>query len=322
MSALCEIRGVTVTYRGSADVRAVENVSLTIGRGEIVGLAGESGCGKSTLVMALTRLLDRGGEISEGQILFQGRDLAALSEAELRQLRWSRISLVTQSAMSSLNPVLTVGEQIADAILAHTKATRREAWNRSRELLRAVEVDPERVKSYPHELSGGMRQRVMIAMALALHPDLIVMDEPTTALDVVVQRQIIKKIRELQAQFGFSILFITHDMSLLLAIADRIAIMYAGEIVEIGTRDEIRDAPQHPYTQGLLNSFPSVFEKRALAGIGGSPPSMVRPPAGCRFHERCPAAVAACRTEVPARTVLSDTHAAHCHLLKGGEHRD
>jgi peptide/nickel transport system ATP-binding protein len=317
VSVLCEIRDLSVTYFGDVDVKVIENLNMTIEEGEILGLAGESGCGKSTLAMALTRLLEN-GEISGGQILFRGQDLVRASEEELRKIRWSRISLVTQSAMSSLNPVLTIGEQIVDAIQAHTNTNTRDAWKRAEELLSIVEVDPGRVRSFPHELSGGMRQRVMIAMALALQPELIIMDEPTTALDVVVQKQVIRKIKELQAKFGFSVLFITHDMSLLLSIADRIAIMYAGRLVEIGTCQEIRTAPRHPYTKGLLNSFPSVFERRELSGIGGSPPSMVAPPNGCRFHERCTFAVERCRTEVPGARNLSATHTANCHLLEEG----
>lgn len=317
MSILCEIENLCVTYFGDKDVKAIEDLNLTIERGEIVGLAGESGCGKSTLVKALTRLLEN-GQVSGGKILFQGKDLTRANNEEFRQLRWTNISLVTQSAMSALNPVLTIGEQLVDGMQAHTSMSKFEMQKRAEELLRLVEVDPARVKSFPHELSGGMRQRVMIAMALALSPDLIIMDEPTTALDVVVQKQIIRKIKEVQAQFGFSVLFITHDMSLLLAIADRIAIMYAGKIVELGTAQEIRNHPAQPYTQGLLNSFPSVFEKRELMGIPGSPPSMVSPPGGCRFHPRCGSAMDICRTRIPETTKLSETHFASCHLLGDG----
>lgn len=319
MTVLCDIRNLSVTYHGDVDVRAVQDVNLTIGRGEIFGLAGESGCGKSTIVLALTRLLDRSGEISGGEILFEGQDLVRLSDAGMRPLRWAKISLVTQSAMSSLNPVLTIGEQLCDGMVAHG-VSRREAWSRAGELLRLVEVDPGRMHSYPHELSGGMRQRVMIAMALALRPKLIVMDEPTTALDVVVQQQIIRKVKELQGEFDFSLLFITHDMSLLLAIADRIAIMYAGEIVEVGAAAEIRHSPQHPYTKGLLQSFPSVFEKRELIGIPGSPPSMVSPPPGCRFAQRCPVRLDECDSVAPQTRDISSTHRAACHLLgEGGD---
>lgn len=301
-------------------MKAIEDLTLTIQPGEIVGLAGESGCGKSTLVKALTRLLEN-GEISGGKILFQGKDLTKATREEFRQLRWTRISLVTQSAMSALNPVLTIGEQLMDGIQAHTSMPKEQMWRRATELLELVEVDPARIRSYPHELSGGMRQRVMIAMALVLKPDLIIMDEPTTALDVVVQKQIIRKIKELQRQFSFSVLFITHDMSLLLSIADRIAIMYAGKIVEMASSDEIRTSPSHPYTQGLLNSFPSVFERRELMGIPGSPPSMVSPPAGCRFHPRCQVAKDKCRTLIPVESQLSSTHVAHCHLLTESEEK-
>jgi peptide/nickel transport system ATP-binding protein len=314
---LLSLRDVTVTYFGTPDVDAVKDVSLTVMPGEIVGLAGESGCGKTTLIQALMRLLPENGEVTAGHIRFGGRDWLAVGESELESLRWAEVSMVSQSAMNSLNPVLRVGEQIADAILAHRAMKKRDAWERARELLRLVEVDPKRVSSYPHELSGGMRQRAMIAMALALNPKLVIMDEPTTALDVVVQAQIIHKIRDLQSQLGFSVIFVTHDMSLLLSIADRIAIMYAGQLVEVGSRAEIGDAPAHPYTRGLIQSFPSVFEKVERMGIPGSPPSIRNFPTGCRFHPRCAEVMAQCAVIDPEFFAIASGHAARCHLLSG-----
>lgn len=317
MNALCEIRDLEVTYFSDRDVQVLRGVSLDIHKGEIVGLAGESGCGKSTFALALTRLLPNGGEITAGEIRFLGTDITKLRDKEFDKLRWTKISLVTQSAMNGLNPVLSVGEQIVDAIASHQRIDRSGALSRARELLRIVEVDPERVRSFPHELSGGMRQRVMIAMALAINPELIVMDEPTTALDVVVQAQIIYKLKELQKTFGFSVLFITHDIALLLSIADRVAIMYAGEIVEIGTSEEILTSSAHPYAKGLIHSFPSLYEKSTLNGIGGSPPSMINPPSGCKFHPRCQYIIDGCKSHAPKTTTVSPTHSVACHLFTG-----
>ena len=312
---LCHIDHLTVTYYGDVPIQAVENVSLVINKREIVGLAGESGCGKSTLALTMAQLLPDNALVTNGSIRFKESDLLKLSAEELRRLRWEKISLVSQSAMNSLNPVLTVGEQIQDAIWSHTGQKPADTVKRAKELLRLVEVDPARISSYPHELSGGMRQRTMIAMALALNPDLVIMDEPTTALDVVVQEQILQQIKELQKALGFSVLFITHDMSLLLSIADRIAIMYAGQMVEEGTSQELLQDAKHPYTKGLIDSFPSVFETRKLIGIAGAPPSMANPPTGCRFHPRCIQRMQSCSEKEPETTMLSPNHMAKCHLL-------
>ncbi|MCY0880218.1 MAG: ABC transporter ATP-binding protein [Firmicutes bacterium] len=318
---LLTVEGLSVTYYGPPDVEAVHEASFDVRRGEIFGLAGESGCGKTTLIAALTRLLPDNGAVTAGRIMFAGADWLKLPPSEVDAWRWRKISLVSQSAMNSLNPVISVGEQIVDAILAHQPQTsKREAWDRARALLRMVEVDPKHVHSYAHELSGGMRQRAMIAMALALEPDLVVMDEPTTALDVVVQAQIIHQVRTLQEQLGFSVIFVTHDMSLLLSIADRIAIMYAGEIVEVGSRERLNREAAHPYTRGLIESFPSVFERKSRVGIPGAPPSMVTPPPGCRFHLRCPARLTMCDTVVPEERVLDAAgHRVRCHLYDSVE---
>ena len=316
-SVLLQVDDLSVTYFGPPDVEAVHGVTFEVKRGEILGLAGESGCGKTTLIGALTRLLPDNGEITQGRIAFDGTDWLGLSEREVDQWRWARLSLVSQSAMNSLNPVISIGEQIVDAIFAHQPAmSKPAAWDRARSLLRMVEVDPKHVHSFAHELSGGMRQRAMIAMALALEPDLVIMDEPTTALDVVVQAQIIHKIRALQERLGFSVIFVTHDMSLLLSIADRIAIMYAGEVVEIGSRALLNRRAGHPYTQGLIQSFPSVFHQQARVGIPGAPPSMVNPPFGCRFHLRCSEKMDRCATEVPGdRDIDGNGHWVRCHLF-------
>lgn len=316
-TSLLTLDSLSVMYYGPPDLKAVSNVSFEVQPGEILGLAGESGCGKSTLISAITRLLPPNGEVTQGRIRFCEHDWLSLSEQEVNDWRWTRLALVSQSAMNSLNPVISIGEQIVDAIVTHQpKTSNREAWIRAGDLLRLVEVDPKVVLSYPHELSGGMRQRAMIAMALALHPDLIIMDEPTTALDVVVQAQIIHQIRTLQERLGFSVIFVTHDMSLLLSVADRIAIMYAGEIVEMGPRETMYRTPSHPYTRGLISSFPSVFETRNREGIPGSPPSMVSLPTGCRFHPRCGERMPCCSEAVPGAYTVGKDHYARCHLLE------
>jgi peptide/nickel transport system ATP-binding protein len=315
---LIEIEDLVVDYplpRGVA--RAVDHVSLSIDAGEMVGLAGESGCGKSTVAQAILRVLRPPGEISGGRILFQGTDIASLRPQELRKFRWRNVSLVFQSAMNSLNPVMRIGDQFVDMMQAHQRVRKATALSRAGELLERVGIDRDRVRAYPHELSGGMRQRVIIAMALALNPELIVLDEPTTALDVVVQREILEQLAALKRDFGFAVLFITHDLSLLVEISDRIAIMYAGRIVELATSDELFAKPAHPYTAGLIASFPALTGERVrLTGIPGSPPDLRNPPPGCRFHPRCPMMrPTPCTTDEPAlRLVGASGRRAACHF--------
>jgi len=314
--SLLDVRDLRVQYltpRGP--VRAVDGVSFSIAPGEVFGLAGESGSGKSTIAHAIMRLLRPPALITGGHVLFNGDDLLDMDEAELERFRWRDMSIVFQSAMNALNPVMTVGEQITDVFDAHMKLTRKEARDRAVFLLDLVGIDPQRLNSYPHQLSGGMRQRAVIAIALALNPQMMIMDEPTTALDVVVQREILQQIEELKEKMGFSILFITHDLSLLVEFSTRIAIMYAGEIVELATSSELFANPLHPYTQGLMNSFPSISgPKVKLAGIPGAPPDMVAPPSGCRFHPRC-ALVKPMHTQiVPRLHEVSPGHYVACHL--------
>ena len=313
---LLDVRHLTVDYitpRG--DARAVDGVSLSIAPGEVFGLAGESGCGKSTLAYAITRLIKPPGVISGGQILFRGNDVLSLSPHDLRLFRWSKISIVFQSAMNALNPVINLGEQIADAIMAHEHMSKRQALERAAELMKLVGISSSRLRSFPHELSGGQRQRAVIAIALALNPELIILDEPTTALDVVVQRDILQEISDLQARFGFSILFITHDLSLLVEFSTRIAIMYAGRIAEMAPAGELFHNPKHPYTLGLMNSFPSITgEKKKLQGIAGIPPDLVTPPPGCRFAPRCPRVMAQCTQVDPLLQEVAPGHWVACHL--------
>ena len=305
MSPVLEISDLSVVYRTpGGDVRAVEQVNLTLNAGEVVGLCGESGSGKSTLAYGAMRLLRPPALITSGSVRYSGRritqggdpaDILAMSHRELHAMRWREVAIVFQSAMNALNPVLRVQDQLLDAVRAHLKMPGSEAREKAATLLDLVGIPRSRLRSYPHELSGGMRQRVMIAMALAADPEVVIMDEPTTALDVVVQRDILAQIVELKETLGFSILFITHDLSLLLELADRIAVMYAGRLLETGSSRDLIRSPAHPYTRGLLNSFPSLRgSRRDLVGIPGSPPDLRDPQPGCPFIPRCTHAIPAC----------------------------
>jgi peptide/nickel transport system ATP-binding protein len=310
---LLSIRGLCVDYVTDAGpVRAVDRVSLDVAPGEIVGLAGESGCGKSTLAQALLRVLAPPAVITGGEVRFEGRDLLALSEAELREVRWRRISIVLQSALDALSPVLTVGEQLADTLRAHGPVPAARARARAAELLRLVGIDVARLDAYPHQLSGGMRQRVSIALALALEPSLVVLDEPTTALDVIVEREILDQLLALRARLGFAVLLVTHDLGRMLEVSDRIAVFYAARLVEVAPAAALAADPRHPYTQGLLRAFPSLHGGALPEVIPGAPPSLASPPPGCRFHPRCPVALEVCRREEPPLVALGPGRAAAC----------
>ena len=299
--ALLEVSDLRVDYpTACGPAHAVDGVSLALARGEFLGIVGESGCGKSTLLFAIAQLLSPPAERVAGTVLFNGRDIVSLAPRALRAVRWRDYSVVMQSAMNALNPVRTVAAQLADAMRAHGQSDRAAIARRSQEVMRLVGIDFVHLKSYPHQLSGGMRQRVMIAMALLLSPELILMDEPTSSLDVVAQRSLMVQVKELQHQLGFAVIFVTHDMSLVGHFSDRLAVMYAGKIVEIGETRAIFAAPKHPYTRGLLDSFPSIYgPKVPLRGVPGAPPDLADLPSGCRFRLRCPDVMPRCADVVP-----------------------
>jgi peptide/nickel transport system ATP-binding protein len=298
---MLEVSGLSVDYvLDRADVRAVDDVSFSVGQGEFLGIVGESGCGKSTLLFAIAQLLAPPARITAGRVTFQGANLVGLTDGQLSAVRWRDMSVVMQSAMNALNPVKSIGAQFKDVMRAHGKPSREEVAARSAEVMRMVGIDPEHLRSYPHQLSGGMRQRAMIAMALLFTPDLVIMDEPTSALDVVAQRSLMVQIKELQRAQNFAVVFVTHDMSLISHFSDRLLVMYAGQVAELGATRRVFDAPLHPYTQGLLEAFPSIRGPRVpLTGIPGSPPDLSVIPTGCRFRFRCPIADQTCAEVAP-----------------------
>jgi peptide/nickel transport system ATP-binding protein len=295
--AVLSVRDLTVDYATeSGAVRAVDAVDLELHAGGFLGIVGESGSGKSTLLFAIAQLLNPPAEIVSGEVRFNGRDLVTLGESQLRHLRWREFSVVMQSAMNALNPVRSLGAQMRDACEEHGKISSQEIRKRSSEVLRMVGIDPVHLRSYPHQLSGGMRQRAMIAMALLFEPQLVIMDEPTSSLDVVAQRSLMIQIKRLQERLGFAVVFVTHDMSLVGGVGDELAVMYGGKIVELGPTQRVFSKPLHPYTAGLLEAFPSIQAvRRRLAGIPGSPPDLRQRIAGCRFADRCPDAVNECK---------------------------
>ncbi len=317
MTATLEVRGLSthfVTRAGT--IRAVDDVSFTVERGQVMGLVGESGSGKSVTGFSILGLVDPPGRVVSGQVLFQGRDIAALSDAEMRKLRGRHIAMVFQDPMMTLNPVLRVDTQMIETVQAHEKVSRAEARARSRDALGLVGIPSpeERLRAYPHQFSGGMRQRVAIAIALLHRPALVVADEPTTALDVTIQAQILAEMQALCARFGTALVWITHDLSVIAGLADHIAVMYAGRIVEKGTVDQVLDRPLHPYTNGLIGSVPSRTPRgERLRGIPGMTPNVLNLPVGCAFRTRCARATAECEQDPPEFVVSDTTQGGHAH---------
>ena len=309
-----QVKDLTMHYQTRlGTVKAVDGISFELARGEVLGLVGESGCGKTSIAVTLMKLLPDNALIVKGQVLLDGQDLMTMDDTTLRTYRWRRISMIFQAAMNSLDPVHRVGDQIIEAIEAHDMfTTMKEARETVDRLFRLVGLDPGLTDRYPHEFSGGMRQRAVIAMALACQPDVIVADEPTTALDVIVQDRILRQIKEIQTDLNMSMIYITHDIAVVAEITDRIGVMYAGKLVELGSTADVFERPIHPYTKALLSVFPSIRgEKRPLATLGGEPPNLIDPPTGCRFHPRCPYATAICQQEEPP-VVVRDGHWAAC----------
>jgi peptide/nickel transport system ATP-binding protein len=298
---LLDVRDLSVDYlTENGDVHVLRQINFAVAEREFVGIVGESGCGKSTLLFAVAQLLSPPGEVVGGEVIFRGSDMVRLHGGELRHMRWRDYSMVMQSAMNALNPMKSIGAQYKDALEAHGSASREEIHDRSREVLELVGIDSVHLGSYPHQLSGGMRQRAMIAMALLFTPQLVIMDEPTSALDVVAQQSLMTKIRELQQQLGFAVLFVTHDMSVVSRYSDRVIVMYAGQIAESAPTQAIFEHPLHPYSRGLMSAFPSIRgPRREMIGIPGSPPDLARPPSGCRFHPRCPDVMDICPAREP-----------------------
>ena len=334
---LLEVNHLKVRFEVlGGEVKAVDDVSFAIKPGETLGLVGESGCGKTTTAFTVTRLLPANGKIVDGYIKYKGKVIAEKDpeitglfkdrkrrklykekEAMMAPIRWKEISMIFQSAMNAFNPVHKIGDQIVEAILAHEDVTKEEAMDRAKELFKLVGLPPARVTGYPHEFSGGMRQRAMIAMALACNPSLLIADEPTTALDVIMQDRILAEIKRLQKKFGIAMIIITHDVSVVAETADKMLVMYAGKMMEYGEIGELFHHPAHPYTIGLLASFPSIKgEKKKLKSIPGSPPDLVNPPSGCRFHPRCKYAKPICMEEEPPLIEVAPGHWAACHFAR------
>lgn len=316
--ALLDVENLKIYYfTQEGPVKAVDDVSFSVNEDETLGLIGESGCGKTTAVFAILRFVTPPGRIVAGKIVFQGRDIITLSDEEMRLLRGKGIAMVFQGAQNALNPVMTVGKQISEVILEHESITKEEAWKRAKKQLELVGIGSDRAKNYPHEFSGGMKQRVMVAIATACNPGLLIMDEPVTGLDVIVQRQLLTLTNDLRAKMHLPIIFITHDLSVIAETCDRVAVMYAGKIVEQGSTVSLYKDPMHPYSKALINSYPSIKgEKRELKSIPGAPPRLINPPAGCRFHPRCEYAMDICRTEEPPLENRNNGRLVACHLIK------
>jgi len=319
MSAVLDVQNLTTNYLTDRGwVKAAEDVNFKVERGQALGIAGESGCGKTTVALSLLKILPKNGRIRKGKILFEGQDIVPMSEDQMRKkIRWDGIAIVFQGAMNAFNPVFKVGDQIVEAMMVHEEGLdKKTAMNKARDLFQMVGVEADRVDNYPHEFSGGMRQRALIAMALAANPRLVVADEPGTALDVIVQAQTLKLMRELKARLDLSMVLISHDLSIIAETCEKVAIMYAGRVVEYGNAEDIYSEPLHPYTQGLIKAFPSIKGPRTrLSSIPGQPPDLLRPPTGCRFNPRCPYVMDVCKKEVPLlQKAGKGDHLVACYL--------
>ncbi|OWZ83203.1 ABC transporter ATP-binding protein [Natranaerobius trueperi] len=323
--SLLTVKNLKIYYNTKAgDLKAVDDISFEIPESMNLGLVGESGCGKTTAAKSILKLLPDNGRIVEGDIIYKGTNLVGLNKEKMRKYRWNEISMISQSAMNALNPVYRVKDQIIEAILNHEDTTKNEAYNRASELFDIVGLEKKRLEAYPHEMSGGMRQRAIIAMALALDPGLIIADEPTTALDVVVQDKILQKIIDIQQKLKSSMVFITHDISVVAETCDLVCVMYAGKIMEYGTTRDIFKDPRHPYTMGLQNAFPSInLRDMELISIPGYPPDLINEPAGCRFYQRCPFGSEICEKEDPPIKQIKEYHKVACHHAENYiEHRE
>ena len=320
-ASVLDVQNLKTYYRTQrGPVKAVDDISFQVNKGEALGLAGESGCGKTTVALSILRILPGNGEIMGGKMLFRETDIVSLKDAQMRQVRWKGISIVFQGAMNALNPLFKVGDQIAEAITTNEPHTsNKEAYQRTGKLLELVGIQPTRARDYPHEFSGGMRQRSLIAMSLACNPDLLIADEPGTALDVIVQAQVLKLMSELKAKLNLAMILITHDLSIIAELCEKAAIMYAGKIVEQGDVVHIFKEPLHPYTQGLAGAFPSIKEaRRRMVSIHGTPPDLLQPPSGCRFHPRCSKAMKICKEKEPVTVRIGkENHYVACYLVGG-----
>jgi len=317
--ALLSVEGLKMYYTTmEGQVKAVDGIDFQLEQGEVLGIVGESGCGKSSLASTLLMLLPKNAKVIEGKVLVEGENVVEMSDNKVRKdIRWTKIALVPQGAMNGLNPIFKVGDQISEAITTHTSVPARETRQRVSELLHLVAVDPSWGRRYQHEFSGGMKQRAMIAMSLALNPKILIADEPTTALDVIVQAGIIRLLLSIRSEFKTSIILITHDLALVAQMSEKTAIMYAGKFVEYGSTKEVYKQAAHPYTLGLLEAFADIRKpKENLTAVPGSPPDLITPPTGCRFHPRCPYAKSICSEVDPVPEKVSETHVVACHLWK------